>query len=609
MPNTHHRRHRSRFSTAAALSLSLCTLQWTGVAASAHAAAAPVNLNSSSCPANIVQGASGGCVVELQNLLDQHGAGVTADGQFGPATLTAVRVFQTESGIAADGMVGPVTKGALYANGSGLAGPADLNDAACPTNIAEGARGSCVVEVQNLLNDNGAHIVVDGSFGPGTLAAVKAFQSARGLAVDGIVGPDTKSALYAGAGGSHTGAADLRSPACPDQIYQGMVDSCVSTLQSLLNAHGHALAVDGSFGPDTLAAVKAFQSAAGLSVDGIVGPNTKNALYSNVGGGAPTPIRLTSSACPANMRQGERDGCVTELQSLLNQNGAQLTMDGIFGPATLGAVEDFQSAAGLSVDGIVGPNTKDALYHGSGSTVQISCVLPPGRTTCAAGDGLSSRAVTVAYYLYNGPNSASQAAEQRRIDEDYNALRYNRGARYKLGAPSPGLPGHSPPPYGPGLGGVPYAWGGGHWSQLPGPTHGTCSGYTGGIQPCPANETIGLDCSGLVRWLYAIAAGKDVLGAGNTDSQTTRSVMHKVSRSNLVPGDLIYWASSSHPNDTVHVAMFLGNSITVPGKGTGAAIIEESHTGVAADINLLSIHDGSPVYGYYHVSEPGTTVT
>ncbi|MFL6116690.1 MAG: peptidoglycan-binding protein [Catenulispora sp.] len=604
MLNVHHRRHRSRW-VSTAVALSLCALQWTGVAAPAHAAAAPINLNSSSCPANIVQGDSGGCVVELQNLLDQHGAGVSADGLFGPATVTAVRVFQTESGIAADGKVGPITKGALYNSGGGLPGAADLNDAACPANIAEGAAGSCVVEIQNLLNDNGAHIVVDGSFGPGTLAAVKAFQAAAGLAADGIVGPDTKSALYAG--GSHTGAADLRSPACPDQLYQGMVDSCVSTLQSLLNAHGHALAVDGNFGPDTLAAVKAFQAAAGLAVDGIVGPNTKTALYSNVGGGAPAPVHLTSSSCPADMKQGERDGCVTELQSLLNQNGARLAMDGIFGPATFGAVEDFQSANGLSVDGIVGPNTKSALYSGSGSTVQISCVLPPGKTTCASGDGLSARAVNVAYYLYNGPNSASQAAEQRRVVEYYNALSYNRGARYRLGAPSPGLPGQSPPPYGPGLGAVPYAWGGGHLPRVPGPTIGTCGGYTGGIHPCPANETIGLDCSGLVRWLYAIAAGKDVLGAGNTDSQTQRSVMHKLrSRSDLQPGDLIYWAKDGA---TVHVAMFLGNSVTVPGQGTGAAIIEESHTGVGADINLLSVHDGKPVYGYYHVSEPGTTIT
>jgi hypothetical protein len=52
----------------------------------------------------------------------------------------------------------------------------------------------------------------------------------------------------------------------------------VARLQERLNAHGAALAVDGDFGPRTDAAVRAFQSAHGLVVDGIVGPLTWGAL-------------------------------------------------------------------------------------------------------------------------------------------------------------------------------------------------------------------------------------------------------------------------------------------------------------------------------------------
>lgn len=54
----------------------------------------------------------------------------------------------------------------------------------------------------------------------------------------------------------------------------------VKLLQFLLNEIGHdAGKADGIFGSNTLAAVKAFQKASGLAVDGIAGKNTLNALW------------------------------------------------------------------------------------------------------------------------------------------------------------------------------------------------------------------------------------------------------------------------------------------------------------------------------------------
>ena len=63
---------------------------------------------------------------------------------------------------------------------------------------------------------------------------------------------------------------------------------------------------------------------------------------------------------------------VTELQKLLNQNGANLTVDGIFGSQTQQAVKDYQKANNLSVDGIVGNQTWGALTKAQNTSASDS---------------------------------------------------------------------------------------------------------------------------------------------------------------------------------------------------------------------------------------------
>jgi hypothetical protein len=53
-----------------------------------------------------------------------------------------------------------------------------------------------VVREQKNLNRYGAHLDVDGHFGPLTEAATKAFQVKHGLSPDGQIGPNTKAALH-----------------------------------------------------------------------------------------------------------------------------------------------------------------------------------------------------------------------------------------------------------------------------------------------------------------------------------------------------------------------------------------------------------------------------
>jgi hypothetical protein len=62
--------------------------------------------------------------------------------------------------------------------------------------ISEGATGDAVAVIQQALRAHGGgDVTVDGSFGPGTAAAVRAVQAARHLTVDGVVGPVTRQAL------------------------------------------------------------------------------------------------------------------------------------------------------------------------------------------------------------------------------------------------------------------------------------------------------------------------------------------------------------------------------------------------------------------------------
>jgi peptidoglycan hydrolase-like protein with peptidoglycan-binding domain len=63
-------------------------------------------------------------------------------------------------------------------------------------------------------------------------------------------------------------------------VRTGDRDHPVLTLQYLLRARDHAVAADGTFGPETDAAVRAFQGEKNLAVDGIVGPVTWRALVS-----------------------------------------------------------------------------------------------------------------------------------------------------------------------------------------------------------------------------------------------------------------------------------------------------------------------------------------
>ena len=71
---------------------------------------------SSGAEPTLVEGDTGPAVVTLQTRLNVWGAKLTVDGDFGAATLAAVKAFQTAQKLTVDGVVGPQTWAALNAN-------------------------------------------------------------------------------------------------------------------------------------------------------------------------------------------------------------------------------------------------------------------------------------------------------------------------------------------------------------------------------------------------------------------------------------------------------------------------------------------------------------
>lgn len=163
-----------------------------------------------------------------------------------------------------------------------------------------GSRGLDVQTIQTYLgrirrNYPAIPAITDeaGVFGESTRAAVARFQSIFNLTSDGIVGKSTwnkLSYLYA----SVTKLAELNSEGTslgigtvpPSSILRlGSSGQDVVTLQYLLNVAAEfnstipAPVQNGNFGEETQQAVAAFQRAAGLEPDGIVGPLTWQALY------------------------------------------------------------------------------------------------------------------------------------------------------------------------------------------------------------------------------------------------------------------------------------------------------------------------------------------
>ena len=219
---------------------------------------------------------------------------------------------------------------------------------------------------------------VNGVYDIDTQNAVRAFQSIFNLSPDGIVGPATwaqiTSVYNAVLRLAELNAVGITlqdvSRDLPNVLNEGMRGDAIRLLQLLLAIVGTfneslpVIAVDGIFGPDTKNAVIAFQNFAGLTPDGIVGAATWNALLD-----AYRQIRRTQPQAEEDLPfppetalvLGSQSNDVALLQGYLNRVAQSypdiptVPQTGYFGEQTRAAVLAYQQLFGYPATGNVSP--------------------------------------------------------------------------------------------------------------------------------------------------------------------------------------------------------------------------------------------------------------
>lgn len=224
--------------------------------------------------------------------------------------------------------------------------------------VKEGDRSSEVTFIQQRLQQLGYFQAnITGYFGPITKEAVIRFQEAQGLTPDGIVGKSTQATLERPQTANQAVvkpvqpqtsqvSAKEKEDTQPSLLQIGDRGTQVSALQESLAVAGFSSGTDGVFDAATHEAVKLFQQAKGLSVDGIVGAQTRAALPA-IGGENPKPTALNLP------KAAEIKAMQKRLQARGFYGGS---IDGLWGPQTQAAVESAQKAYSVSIEDI--PNQR-----------------------------------------------------------------------------------------------------------------------------------------------------------------------------------------------------------------------------------------------------------
>ncbi len=335
-----------------------------------------------SAPTRILRpGMSGDDVKSVQSRLDKFGYYSGAlDGIYGAATVAAVQAFQARNGLTADGKVGANTVKILYSSNAVAADPSAATPTPTPTQsfgivptrtLREGSSGDDVKSVQSRLKALGYYTgTVDGNYGTGTMAAVASFQLRNNLSADGVAGKRTYKKLY-----SSDALSAISTPTSTPTtgvtrptrlLYSGCTGDDVKSVQQRLKDLGYLTdKVDGKYGANTVAAMRAFQLRNGLTGSGNGDTATYTILYSvNAITAEGKQVDSTTPTVYTNLKVGATGDAVLRLQQALSNLRYTVTINGTYDETTRAAVLAFQKRNGLAPDGIAGVNTQTKLYTG-----------------------------------------------------------------------------------------------------------------------------------------------------------------------------------------------------------------------------------------------------
>ncbi|MEM7771767.1 MAG: peptidoglycan-binding protein [Cyanobacteria bacterium P01_A01_bin.37] len=283
------------------------------------------------------------------------------------------------------------------------ASPLLISQLPTPITLQREDSGDAVSALQRRLVELGFYSgPVSGFFGELTETAVKNFQASQGLTADGVVGGSTTDALRRA---SASNSSSSNTSSSRGGLTIGSTGSEVNQVQTRLAALGfYSGPVTGFYGELTEAAVRSFQSANGLTVDGVVGPATLAAIQQ----GSQSSSSSTPDPNDGLLEQGEVGPAVADLQRRLkNLNYYNGPIDGDFGSLTVDAVTRFQRAQGLTADGVVGPATLAAISRVEGGSGAVSN-RSVGNSTGSAFPS-SSQGTVVGQGTVTSPPPVSQA--------------------------------------------------------------------------------------------------------------------------------------------------------------------------------------------------------